>query len=140
MSRYQITGVKAENLQYAYAHIKGVIETVRDKGPGCPSFEKVYRSLKDKTMQLMLVLEGTEIKATAITEFEPDGENRILRVVTLQGDGMNHWLDDFVAAIERYAKSESCSHIEIIGRKGWQKVFKQNGFQTEAVIIRRLVQ
>ncbi|MEW8073595.1 MAG: hypothetical protein AB2826_24550 [Candidatus Thiodiazotropha sp.] len=140
MSGYRIIGVKTEDIQYAYSHIKEVIEKVRDKGPGCPSFEKVYKSLEDKTMQLMLVLEGTAIKATAITEFEPDGENKVLRVVTLQGEEMNHWLDDFVAAIDKYAKSENCSHVEIIGRKGWQKIFKQNGFQTEAVIIRRLVQ
>ncbi|MET0063209.1 MAG: hypothetical protein ABW176_13035 [Candidatus Thiodiazotropha endolucinida] len=140
MSDYSVTGVQTGYLDGAYLHIKDVISKVREKGPGCPSFEKVFKSLKEETMQLMLVLEGTAIKATAITEFENDGEDRILRVVTLQGDGMEDWLNLFISNIEQYAKRENCSHIELVGRKGWQKIFKQNGFQTEAVIIRRSVQ
>ena len=134
----QVVGVPVDQMPLAFPHVAYVITKVREKQPRCPTPEKVYQSLLDTTMQLLLVVQDDQtIKATAVTEIETDGGNKVCRVVALHGEDMAEWLDELVFHVERFAHQNDCTHLELQGRKGWQKMFKQNGFQTEAVIMRR---
>ncbi|MCG7904417.1 MAG: hypothetical protein JAY60_18570 [Candidatus Thiodiazotropha weberae] len=133
-----VIGVPVECLDLAYPHVAYAITKVREKQPRCPTPEKVYQALLDKTMQLLLVVQDDQtVKATAVTEIETDGGNKVCRVVALHGEDMSEWFDDLVYHVEQFARQNDCTHLELQGRLGWQKMFKQNGFQTEAVIMRR---
>ncbi len=51
--------------------------------------------------------------------------SKVLNVVLLGGDNIKDWKDDYSAFIKKTLKEYNLSHLCIIGRNGWGKVFKE---------------
>lgn len=74
-------------------------------------------------MQLWLGIWDRQICCACITHIMDHQTARVLEVLHMGGDGAN-W-PDLMYDVEAFARSESCTHIEIKGRPGWAKIFTE---------------
>lgn len=61
------------------------------------------------------------IEAIAVTEIVCYPRLKAVRIFQLRGKDREHWLG-FERLIATWAKSEGCTRMELIGRKGWSRV------------------
>jgi hypothetical protein len=58
-----------------------------------------------------------------------DTGRRVVRIVLCGGESMDKWLDDFLSRVKDYAVAMEVDAIEVVGRKGWEKVLKDKGYK-----------
>ena len=51
----------------------------------------------------------------------------------MRGSNLDNWLDQIQQVIERFAKKNNCTQVEVAGRKGWVKKLKD--FKEKAVLL-----
>jgi hypothetical protein len=49
------------------------------------------------------------------------------------GEELNLWKEDMLKTIQGFAYSQGCDIIESLGRGGWGKIFKGDGFDSKFV-------
>ena len=59
--------------------------------------------------------------AWAITRVSEGKDGRFFQCMALAGQGMDSWLEPFVAAAEAWAKGHGCKRVLVAGRPGWRK-------------------
>jgi len=67
---------------------------------------------------------------TSITEYP---NKRVLAMQFCGGDEIDRWKDPMLALLRRWAKDTQCDAIEFTGRKGWVKLFANDGNQVQWV-------
>ncbi len=103
--------------------------------------ESLHARLLDGTAQLwMAYLPATSrILCSCVTEILLwESGYRTLRVLLVGGGRLELW-KHLIRDIEAYARKEGAQAIEIVGRKGWERIFRGEGFtHTETVIGREI--
>ena len=110
-----------------------------DKGSD-KTAEEIYKGLKDRRYQLWIAWDE-QIRACCITEtihYEPDG--LLCTIVMCAGDNLRRWIKH-IKTIEEWAESKGCFAIELVGRKGWEKIlkYKVTGNDGNELIMRKLL-
>ena len=59
---------------------------------------------------------------------------RMLRIWLAGGD-MDSSIDAMLEAAEFHAAQHECDGIEVVGRRGWEKVLKPYGFEHKRVVL-----
>ena len=113
---------------------------------GCaPPHEFLARLLRDEC-DLWLIYAGDSVAAAGITsvrrgvvpgpeEGDPDTVGSILTIEALGGDGIR-W-GAVLADLEHLAREHGKTHVEIQGRPGWARLFRDDGYRTTYVTIRK---
>jgi len=85
----------------------------------------LLKSARDGLMQIWLAYDAEEedVLAAAATEMVTYSSGlKSARVILLGGRQLNRW-SRLIDIIENWALSEGCSTVEIVGRRGWEKVY-----------------
>jgi len=69
-------------------------------------------------MQLWFSVEDRQVTAAMVTQIIPYPRKKVLRILSIGGEGMARWMKHF-PMVEEFAKQTGCSSIEAWGRKGW---------------------
>ena len=80
-------------------------------------------------LQLVLVTRGAEIIASMTVEFCEYASGKICHIMTVAGDDMEKWVDEFVEVWKAIASENGCAYISIKGREGWARYAKKHGFK-----------
>lgn len=91
---------------------------------------EIEGDLKNGKRQLWLIT-GDEIMGVVVTRIYRTG---VCQIELCAGHDINQWLHH-LEKIEQWAKARNCTDIEVVGRKGWQRMLK--GYDLEAVILRK---
>ena len=83
---------------------------------------------------LWIAQDGKCIHAVAVTSLALDQARKVCEIVACAGSGMREWIR-FISGIEKYAKSEGCQSVRLIGRKGWQRMLKD--YRPKHVILEK---
>jgi hypothetical protein len=46
------------------------------------------------------------------------------------GEQLPKWKNEMLELLQRFAKDNNCTTIESYGRRGWERVFKNDGFKS----------
>ena len=84
-------------------------------------------------MSLILVRDGGQIIAVAVTEIRQLPRCRVLEVPFVAGTGLKRWHQQLLEVIDAQAETAGCADIMGFLRKGWVKY----GFELDGVIVRR---
>lgn len=99
--------------------------------------ESIHERLLDGTAQLWLAYATAtnDILASCVTELMAwESGYTTLRVLLIGGGRLEMWRH-LIYGLEGYARAEGAHGLEIVGRKGWERVFKADGFtHSESVI------
>jgi hypothetical protein len=101
--------------------------------------EDIYNFCLDGTWLLWVhqVPETGEITAAAITEFIEYPKVTHLKVLFLSGDD-GDWLSG-MSIFERFACINQCAAVEIHGRKGWERVLKNGGYELSHITLSKRI-
>ena len=98
--------------------------------------DSVLERIKAQDMQLWVIAESA-ILGAMVTEILIYPNRKILRVVTLGGEGWDNWGSEIVETLDSYAKYVGATGIEFVGRKGWIKKLAQHGYSTRCAYFQK---
>ncbi len=96
-----------DHLKKAVPHSEGEMEP-----------EDMLPELIKGEMQLWFSVEDRTVTAAMVTQIIPYPRKKVLRILSIGGEGMARWMKHF-PMVEEFAKQTGCSSIEAWGRKGW---------------------
>lgn len=99
----------------------------------------IYNFVMDGTWTLWVcqVSETSEITSVIITEFIHYPQVTNLRVIFLSGDDEN-WAYG-MSVFEDFARINQCHDVEVLGRKGWERVLKDRGFKLNYITLSKRI-
>ncbi|MDA8668239.1 hypothetical protein N9M26_01125 [Alphaproteobacteria bacterium] len=92
----------------------------------------VEQGLQDNRFQLFISW-NNGIESAVITEIAEYPKAKVLRYVLAGGTNLENWLEEIQEVIEKFAKKNHCTQLEVAGRKGWLKKLKD--FKEKAILL-----
>jgi len=99
----------------------------------------IYNFVMDGTWTLWVcqIPETLEVTSVIITEFIHYPQVTNLRVIFLSGDDEN-WAYG-MSVFEDFARINQCHDVEVLGRKGWERVLKDRGFKLNHITLSKRI-
>lgn len=101
------------------------------------SLEDMYNKVVEGEWHLWVATDQDEIYAVAITAFIYYPRSTNLRMIFVSGDGEN-W-PVALKVFEHFALVNDCHEVEILGRKGWERVLRDRGYELKSVTLRKRI-
>lgn len=116
--------------------IEHMLERVTDEKVGVSD---VYDFVIDGRWILWVcqIPDTLEITSVLVTEFIHYPQVCNLRVVFLSGDDED-WAYG-IAVFEDFARINGCHEVEILGRKGWERVLRDKGFSLNHITLSKRI-
>lgn len=112
------------------------IESALKHSAGEYSLEDILSLIKSEKMQLWCIGNGEKIIAAYTTQVRIYPQKKALLVVTLGGKGFFKWGRLMEQSLYKFAKQKHCSHLEILGRKGWARLLgRRADFKQQYVVL-----
>lgn len=101
---------------------------------GLSEFAAVEAEVLSGLQLLWLASDGRRIEAAATTQLTTVSGRKICVLVACGGENRTRWLP-LLEGIEDYARAEGCTRMQVIGRKGWQRVLRD--YRARYVILQK---
>ena len=128
-TNFRLCGIPSSNVQYLWESVKYQLHAALEYADDKFTLENIYEYLKEKSMQLWLVVSGhSTIHASIVTQIVEYANKKVMFIVLVGGvkfDEWSHVIETFTA----FAQSHDCQTIEGYGRAGWEPKLKQLGFK-----------
>lgn len=130
-----IGGVPSHKVVQVWDRVEPLLKRVVKPETGW-SLQAVLTALQMGTFQLWVI---GDFQAVVITQVQDRPEQRVFWVQFIVGDGMQDWLDDWIAVQEAFAREHKCAAVEFSGRKGWRKISEKQyeAYKPVLTIFRR---
>jgi hypothetical protein len=125
-----ITRVPSEDLLFIWDQTSPLLEKALDE---TYTIKDILYGLANDNMQLFISWNNNKVESAVVTEIAQYPQAKILRYFLAGGNNLNNWLERIQETIEKFAKKNKCTHLEVAGRKGW--VRKLKGYQMKAIIL-----
>ena len=127
-----ITRVPREDVELIWKQVSSYLVKALDE---TYAIEDIYEGLIDDRMQLFISWNNNRVESAVVTEIAVYPQSKVLRYFLAGGTNLENWLERIQIIIEKFAKRENCTHIEVAGRKGW--VRKLKGFKVKAYLLNK---
>lgn len=124
-----VIGIPSHKINDIWAIVSPLIEVVTKRTHDCYVPEDIKGFCESQAMQLWIALDGNDIKGVVTTEIIVYPRRKILRVVTVGGEGFDAWGEELSNTLDKYAAYVGCDGLEAIGRKGWIKKLSLLGYE-----------
>ncbi len=123
------TQVPIEDLEKVWTKVAPLLEKALDN---TYHIDDIFDGINKKRFQLFISW-NKGIESAVITEVAVYPQAKILRYVLAGGTNLDNWLDRIQEKIERFAKLNNCTQLEVAGRRGWLKKLKN--FKEKAILL-----
>jgi hypothetical protein len=130
------------NHKYALALLKpswSLLQKALDYANGEFSYDSVYNSVKARTMQLWLDIEGDTIKAAGLTKLVQYPEKRVCVLVAFSTVTPAK-MQEYHSMLELWAGAKGIKDFEFLGRKGFERYGKQFGYKLQYVVMTKHIE
>ena len=79
------------------------------------------------------VFDGKEFKGAVVTNVIAYPQKKVLCMQFCGGEQLKDWKDQMLALLRRFAKDVGCESIESTARRGWAKIFQNDGYKAHWV-------
>lgn len=86
-------------------------------------------------LQLWLIAESNRVVGAATTEIAHYPHQKFCRIITIAGSKFEEWVDDYLAEIQPWAKSQGCSNLQAYVRRGFVPKLLHYGFKPKCVTV-----
>ena len=93
----------------------------------------IYAAIVDYDHELWVAFEDGKIKGAVVTNFVIYPQRKLLSMSFCGGVDLKDWKDSMLALLRRYARDMGCDGIEATARRGWARVFQNDGFKNNWV-------
>ena len=127
-----VTRVPSEDLEFIWSQVAPLLEKALDE---TYSIKDILYGLANDRMQLFISWNDNKIESAVVTEIAQYPQAKILRYFLAGGTNLDNWLERIQEKIEKFAKQNKCTHLEVAGRNGW--VRKLKGFSVKAYLLNK---
>ena len=127
-----VTRVPSEDVEFIWSQIKPLLEKALDE---TYTIDDIYKGLIEDRMQLFISWNDERVESAVVTEIAQYPQSKVLRYFLAGGVNLENWLERIQKVIEKFARKENCTHLEVAGRKGW--VRKLKGFRVKAYLLNK---
>jgi len=127
-----VTRVPSEDVEFIWSQVAPLLEKALDK---TYSIKDILYGLANDRMQLFISWHNDKVESAVVTEIAQYPQSKVLRYFLAGGTNLENWLEEIQIVIEKFAKRENCTHLEVAGRKGW--VRKLKGFRVKAYLLNK---
>ena len=125
-----VTRVPSEDLEFIWSQVAPLIEKALDE---TYNIKDILYGIANDRMQLFISWNDNRVESAVVTEIAQYPQAKILRYFLAGGTNLDNWLERIQEKIEKFAKQNKCTHLEVAGRKGW--VRKLKGYKMKAIIL-----
>ena len=122
----EIQRVSKESVDVFWETVKYWIQSATDQSKGRHTLKTTYDLLQKDLMQMFLIIEDKVVKAVYVTQVTQYPAMNVLSILFCGGSEVIKNVKQIEDFFRKFAKSTNCKALEIIGRKGWCKVIKNN--------------
>ena len=127
-----ITRVPSEDVDFIWSQVAPLLEKALDE---TYTIQDIKHGLLNDRMQLFISWNNDRVESAVVTEIAEYPQSKVLRYFLAGGTNLNNWLENIQITIEKFAKRENCTHLEVAGRKGW--VRKLKGYKVKAYLLNK---
>lgn len=127
-----VTRVPSEDVEFIWSQVAPLLEKALDESYSIVDI--LYGIITDR-MQLFISWNNDRVESAVVTEIAQYPQSKVLRYFLAGGTNLENWLERIQEVIEKFAKKENCTHLEVAGRKGW--VRKLKGFRVKAYLLNK---
>ena len=127
-----VTRVPCEDVEFIWSQVAPLLSKALDE---TYTIDDIYKGLIKDRMQLFISWNDDRVESAVVTEIAQYPQSKVLRYFLAGGTNLENWLERIQTIIEKFAKKENCTHLEVAGRKGW--VRKLKGFKVKAYLLNK---
>ena len=127
-----VTRVPSEDVDRIWSQVAPLLEKALDE---TYSIEDILYGLSNNRMQLFISWNNNKVESAVVTEIAQYPQSKVLRYFLAGGNNLDNWLERIQEIIEKFAKQQNCTHLEVAGRKGW--VRKLKGYKIKAYLLKK---
>lgn len=124
-----ITQVPKEDTFLIWQQVAPLLQPALDNTYDIMDIEK---GLQENRFQLFISW-NNKVESAVVTEIAVYPRAKVLRYFLAGGTNLDNWLEKIQQVIEKFAKNNNCTQVEVAGRKGWVKKLK--GYKEKAVLL-----
>ena len=117
------TGIPLRHLHLVWSDLWPLLEPAVKRSPDKPD---VLARLLFNEAQLWAIYDADVPVAAIVTQIQVGSEKRCL-IWLVGGSRLREWAGDFIAKLERWARSLGCMALRGVGRPGWARIVKKFG-------------
>jgi hypothetical protein len=138
-NEHRLLAVSSETCRDWWPIVKRVLAPTFARSEVCESMEDLADALARKDAQLWVELNaGGDVTGAVVTRLIRFPKGLHVQVMYAAGrfhSGWGNWLD----IIETWGKNQGCIAIEVLGRKGWERIFISHGYAHAYSVIRKAI-
>lgn len=90
---------------------------------------QVLEAIMAGRLLLLVMTVNDEIYASATFELSEHCNGKTLHCLTIGGEYMEFWIEEFMHVFKRLARELDCKYITFKGREGWARYARKLGFK-----------
>ena len=132
----KVVPVEPIGVEIFWDSIKPLIKKAVTYSGGRHTVNSTKYLLEQGMMDLFIVFKTVkDIEAIIVTQKSIYPAKTLMTVVLCGGKNMNKWAGEGIKTIMEYAKEKGCTGVEVMGRPGWRKIFKQHTKYKESYVL-----
>jgi|TARA_R110000803_G_scaffold181749_2_gene244153 hypothetical protein len=130
----KITHYPNQEVDTIWHKVKDYFEATAEYTYGRYTANDIRTGIKSNSnQQLWIAHEEGKVFGFVVTEPLQYPQLKSLIMHFTGGEELNLWKEDMLKTIQGFAYSQGCDIIESLGRGGWGKIFKGDGFDSKFV-------
>jgi len=125
----EIKQVDIECVDVFWDKVKNWVYKVVVQSNGRHTLDSTYKLLKQGTMTMFLITDKKKLCAIYVVQKVYYPAKIVLGILFCGGSKVIKEVKKIEKFFLNYAKEQKCDGLEIIGRKGWDKVIKKNNLE-----------
>lgn len=125
----EVSLVPGEYVDNCWNSIEGYIEKAAKYTHKRYTASNIYDMIKDGDYQLWIAFKDKMIKGAVVTNVATYPQRKLLVMQFCGGVDLKDWKDPMLKLLQRFAKDVGCDGIEATARKGWAKIFQNDGYK-----------
>jgi hypothetical protein len=129
----QVSMVPAPHVDTCWKQVEPFLDRAADFTFGRYTVDDIYDSVKDYDYHLWVAFEDKKIVGAVVTNFVVYPKRKVLCMSFCGGERLKEWKDPMLKLLQRFAWDMGCDGIEATARRGWAKVFQNDGYKSNWV-------
>ena len=125
----QVSMVPPQYVDTCWKEIEPDMEKAAEYTYGRYTSDDIYDSLKEYDHQLWVAFDGGKIKGAVVTNIITYPKRKVLCMSFCGGVELKEWKGPMLELLKKFAKDVGCDGIEATARRGWAKVFENDGYK-----------
>ena len=125
------TTVPSDYINVVWPSISTYLKGAADYTYGRFNIEDIYDGLFTRPQQLWVAYDDSDnrVYGAVVTEVIEYPRMKALVMHFTGGEDLPKWKTEMLELLKEFARGQQCSIIESYGRRGWGKVFKDDGYE-----------